>query len=177
MSTSGKKWKRVKKKVRRHKHKSPDATDSDSPLERSQTVPPLELVDDASGPPLKRMQTAPSKPKRTRKGKDKLSNKEHQAHFRISQAAWAKKEVPADSELKKLPAISEPIKLPAISESKKVPADSELKKDMIAPDLDRIVSLESDAMVKLDPDATRKWLAKDQENHKQQLRGRLWSDA
>merc|ERR1712000_554315 len=108
----------------------------------------------------KRMQSAPSKPKPTRKGKDKLSKKEHKAHFRISQAAWSKKEVPT---------ISEHIKLPAISESKKVPADSELKKDMIAPDLDRIVSLDSEA--------TRRWLAKDQENHKQELRGRLWSDA
>jgi hypothetical protein len=160
VDSSGKKWKRVKKKkVRKHKHKSPATTDS--PLERAQTVPPLELVDDASGPPLKRMQTAPSK--------CKLSNKEHKAHFRISQAAWSKKTVPAESELKKLPAISEPKKLPAISESKKVPADSELKKDMIAPDLDRIVSLDSEA--------TRRWLAKDQENHKQELRGRLWSDA
>jgi len=148
VDSSGKKWKRVK--VRRKKHKSL-ATDSEGGLlERAQTVPAD--APEPTAPCLKRMQTTPSRPKRTRKHKPK-----HKPHFRISKQNWSK-DAPADSEPKK--------KVPVDSEQKKVPVDA-LKKDMVSPDLERIVSLDSDA--------TRRFLAKDQENHKDKLRESLWS--
>jgi len=138
VDSSGKKWKRVK--VRRKKHKSL-ATDSEGGLlERAQTVPAD--APEPTAPCLKRMQTTPSRPKRTRKHKPK-----HKPHFRISKQNWSK-DAPVDSE------------------QKKVPVDA-LKKDMVSPDLERIVSLDSDA--------TRRFLAKDQENHKDKLRESLWS--